>query len=880
MNTINSNSPIAPIEKDINHILPDEKPVATTSSLEIYIQLVEPVIFLRGFEINNSTVTNHNNSDDSDDDTDTTPPCIMRGTVIIRLLKPTKFKKISLSFIGNCKIDWPEGMANLALKDTGKVVLQDDYNETKKLIENNWSFYDSKKINHSQKDNEHSKVENILKYSGASIYRTLNESNHKPDISSDLRNYSSNKNHRSFNSNNSDNLSDISPSTSTKNTNLKDLDNMSNLKKIKSMNDSHLSNNNNSNNNNRKNSQRRSSFFENLLSSPFSLGSNTNNNSNHGTHSDNYSVFSKDDTDNASIENDANSCTSNNSTSPYDATTMFEKDNFVFPSGEYVFPFEQLIPHTLPETIKIEYGQVKYQLMLDIKRFSIFKSSFLLSKPIQIIRSPSDNSLEESEPIIISKTWKDRLKYDILINSKDVILDAFLPISIHLSPLDKICLYRTRIYITENVEYYGNKKSIHRVEKTRKYLLAEHNGPFNDPSNENLDRDNFRNYGNLLEEESTGDLVDKIFEYQVFVPKSFNGYKQLHPDTTNDDIIVNHWLKIAFRVSFIIDGKTRFFEVSIDSPIKVLHRLCSHANTLLPNYYSNMKAEPKEGDDPMNSSTVNNLYHSSNIFFPKELCASPILNADMDVFDLTIPSILQNDRHSNKSKTNDSATGKRLSFSLGSLGSAKPTKSRTSLDDDNARRHSVGLINSPRMVSNIYQPLALAKELAYPQAIPAFKSTVKEPLSRLEPPPPPYEKTRHYSIPQTFSKMSQLTESQETLIGNHTDINLNTGIHFKNTNPFKKPSNSKFVPTDTSYTTNPANNNLPNFTFSFADNNDKSYRRNSIAHEPRYKSKHAEELPSKFPPDYEVSEANNEDDQTDLTMFNLDENAWFPHPLT
>lgn len=867
MTTINSNSPIAPIEKDINHILPNEKPVTTTSSLEVYIQLVEPVMFLRGFEINDKT--NSNNENENDDDSDTTPPCIMRGTVIIRLLKPTKFKKISLSFQGTCRIDWPEGMANLALKDTGKAVLQDDYNETKKLIENNWSFYNYKKINHSKKDNEHSKVENILKYSGASIYRTLNESKYKNDTIPDLHSYSSSKHRQSFNSNNSDNLSDISPSTSIKNADLKDLDKMNNLKKIKSLNDSHTSAAKA-----KQTSQRRGSFFENLLSSPFSLGNNHNN-----TNTDNHSVFSKDDTDNGGIENDGNSYISDNASSPYDATTLFEKDNFVFPTGEYVFPFEQLIPHNLPETIKIEYGQVKYQLLLNIKRFSMFKSSFLLSKPIQLIRSPSDNSLEESEPIIISKTWKDRLKYDILINSKDVILDAFLPISIHLSPLDKICLYRTRIYITESVEYYGNKKSIHRVEKTRKYLLAEHNGPFNDPDNENLDRDNFRNYGNLLEEEITGDLADKVFEYQVFVPKSFNGYKQLHPDTTNEDIIVNHWLKIAFRVSFVIDGKTRFFEVSIDSPIKVLHRLCSHANTLLPNYYSNMEAEPKEGEDPLNTNTVNNLYHSSNIFFPKELCASPILNDEMDVFDLTIPSILQNDKHSHKNKNNESATGKRLSFSLASLGSTKPTKTGPNFDDDNGRRHSIALINSPKMVSNIYQPLALAKELAYPQAIPAFKSTVTEPLARLEPPPPPYEKTRHYSIPQTFSKMSQLTESQETLIGNNLDINLNTGIHFKNTNPFKKPSNPKCIPNEASYTTKPDNDKIPNFTFSFVDSSNKNYRRNSIAHEPRYANKQMTESPSKFPPDYAVSEANNEDDQNDLTMFNLDENAWFPHPL-
>ncbi|CAB4254576.1 similar to Saccharomyces cerevisiae YJL084C ALY2 Alpha arrestin that controls nutrient-mediated intracellular sorting of permease Gap1p [Maudiozyma barnettii] len=861
----NINSPIVPIEKDINHILLNEKPVVTTSSLEAYIQLVEPVIFLRGFEVNN----NNNNQRNDEDDDNTTPPCIMRGTVILRLLKPTKLKKIALSFNGDSRTDWPEGMANLALKDTGKVVLQDEFCENKKLIENNWPFFNYKNVNLLLK-NEQSKtikqtrLDKILRFSGASIYRPLNDCKTNNDITTDVGSSIINQ----------DNLSDISPSTSIKNDKFLDIDKTNKLNKTKSLNGPYETNKSKET----PSSQRRGSFFADLLISPFSHANTTanNNNNNTSTHLDN---------DNGAIEDDE----TDDFNSTGDMSSLFEKDTFVFPTGEYVFPFEQLIPHTLPESIKVEYGQVKYQLKLEIKRFSMFKSSFLLSKPIQLIRSPSDTSIEESEPIIISKAWKDRLKYDILINSKDVILDAFLPISIHLAPTDKICMYRTRIYITESIEYYGNKKSIHRVEKTKKHLLAEHNGPFNDPDNKNLDRENFRNYGNLLEEETTGDLIDKIFEYQVFVPKNFNGYKQLHPDTTNEDIIVNHWLKIAFRVSFVVDGKTKFFEVSIDSPIRVLHRLCSHANTLLPNYYSNIRMPNDEDDDAMNSSTVNNLYHNSNIFFPKELCTSPILDNDLDVFDLTIPSILQNDRlhprgGSNKQKNNnENSTGKRLSFSLASLGSSKSAKNVSNIDDDNGRRHSIALINSPRMESNIYEPQALAKELAYPQAIPAFKSTVTIPIPRLEPPPPPYVKTRHHSVPQVFSKMSQLTESQETLIGNNLDMHINTGIHFKNPNPFKKPNSTKFVATDSSYSTAPDQPIVPNFTFSFSENNDKTHRRNSIAHEPRYntnaRNNNLLESPSNFPPNYEMSEASDQDDQNDLTMFNLDENAWYPHPL-
>ena len=83
------------------------------------------------------------------------------------------------------------------------------------------------------------------------------------------------------------------------------------------------------------------------------------------------------------------------------------------------------------------------------------KAHFLTTVPVKVVRTQSENSLEETEPIIISKEWFSKFKYDIIINSKDVILDAYLPVSIHLTPLDKISIHRIRIYITETVEYYS-----------------------------------------------------------------------------------------------------------------------------------------------------------------------------------------------------------------------------------------------------------------------------------------------------------------------------------------------------------------------------------------------------------------------------------------
>ena len=159
------------------------------------------------------------------------------------------------------------------------------------------------------------------------------------------------------------------------------------------------------------------------------------------------------------------------------STGTTETNSFVFQPGDYIYTFEQVIPHSYPATIKGDFGFVEYSLLATVERYGAFKSSLIARLPVTIIRTQSDNSVEESEPIIVNRDWEGQLFYDIVISSKDIILDAFLPIHFSFYPLDKVTLHRIRIYITETMEYYCKGKKIHRLEPTKKYLLAEKNGP-------------------------------------------------------------------------------------------------------------------------------------------------------------------------------------------------------------------------------------------------------------------------------------------------------------------------------------------------------------------------------------------------------------------
>lgn len=65
------------------------------------IQLAEPMLFLQGLHQN----------DHSDQ-----PPAMLRGSLVLRIAKPTKIKTISLTFRGRARTEWPEGNYNPKLE--------------------------------------------------------------------------------------------------------------------------------------------------------------------------------------------------------------------------------------------------------------------------------------------------------------------------------------------------------------------------------------------------------------------------------------------------------------------------------------------------------------------------------------------------------------------------------------------------------------------------------------------------------------------------------------------------------------------------------------------------------------------------------------------
>ncbi|KAL2828440.1 hypothetical protein BDW59DRAFT_143116 [Aspergillus cavernicola] len=289
----------------------------------------------------------------------------------------------------------------------------------------------------------------------------------------------------------------------------------------------------------------------------------------------------------------------------------------LFPVGDYLYSFEFPIDGSLPETIKTELGFVKYDLEAIVERSGAFRPNLLGTLEVPVIRTPAEGSLEQVEPIAISRNWEDQLHYDIVISGKSFPLGSHIPIAFKLTPLAKVECHRIKVYVTENIQHWTADKSVHRFQPAKKVLLFEKRADQASTStypgssmrvmagggidwdqraaaargDEIIDRGRTNLLGNLSSDSGVGPTE---MEFSVQLPschemKNRDESQRLHFDTTYENIQINHWIKIVLRLSKQDErdpGKRRHFEISIDSPFHLLSCKATQANIYLPAYTS------------------------------------------------------------------------------------------------------------------------------------------------------------------------------------------------------------------------------------------------------------------------------------------------------
>lgn len=253
--------------------------------------------------------------------------------------------------------------------------------------------------------------------------------------------------------------------------------------------------------------------------------------------------------------------------------TVAQRGFKLFHPGDYIYNFELPLDSRLPETINVDLGYVKYELEALVERSGAFRANLLGTKELTMIRAPSEGSLEQTEPIAISRNWEDQLHYDIVISGKSFPLGSSVPIAFKLTPLAKVQCHRIKVFVTENVQYFTNNKKVHRLEPTRKIQLFEKRADAASTSSypgspmrvlagggvpydyrqqaaagdESIPHDQTNLLGNL--DNDSASIGPTEMEFNVQLPschqmKEKVRTEQIHFDTTYSNIQVNHWIKV------------------------------------------------------------------------------------------------------------------------------------------------------------------------------------------------------------------------------------------------------------------------------------------------------------------------------------------------
>lgn len=257
---------------------------------------------------------------------------------------------------------------------------------------------------------------------------------------------------------------------------------------------------------------------------------------------------------------------------PVSAQAQPQRNYRMFPVGDYLYSFEFPIDGSLPETIKTDLGFVRYDLEAVVERSGAFRPNLLGTMEIPVIRTPAEGSLEQVEPIAISRNWEDQLHYDIVISGKSFPLGSHIPIAFKLTPLAKVECHRIKVYVTENIQHWTADKSVHRLQPAKKVLLFEKRAESASTSTypgssmritagggidwdhraaaargeEIVDRTRTNLLGNLSNDSGIGPTE---MEFNVQLPschemKGRDEAQRLHFDTTYENIQINHWIKV------------------------------------------------------------------------------------------------------------------------------------------------------------------------------------------------------------------------------------------------------------------------------------------------------------------------------------------------
>lgn len=90
---------------------------------------------------------------------------------------------------------------------------------------------------------------------------------------------------------------------------------------------------------------------------------------------------------------------------------------------------------------------MSWRLKAFVHRPGAFHPKFTAEREVVVITCPTEEETEESENIIVERSWDQQLQYLISVSGKAFFIGGTVPISFVLLPLDKVKVHRIAVYI-------------------------------------------------------------------------------------------------------------------------------------------------------------------------------------------------------------------------------------------------------------------------------------------------------------------------------------------------------------------------------------------------------------------------------------------------
>jgi hypothetical protein len=283
-------------------------------------------------------------------------------------------------------------------------------------------------------------------------------------------------------------------------------------------------------------------------------------------------------------------------------SVVSQGNSIVYPAGQYVFNFNLAIDARTADTTVCSSGEIKYFVVAKVLRSSRFAMNISCQREVELIRSPPNLAdMSAQGPLSISRNWDNLLRYEISSPHSYIPLGSPLPLSIKLTPLEKVCVHRVKVHIIEEVTYISSwVDQLKHKEPVRKVMCFYKSASGSTPTKKKKGQPG----ANLLELEEGSFAGTTEFDASMArTTPSIGSQNFLRPDAVFNPLIhVKHRLHVSFRISKqeSYNPRRKYYEVLVDVPIHLLSPHCEADSIQLPQYvefYDRPASLPTSQDD-------------------------------------------------------------------------------------------------------------------------------------------------------------------------------------------------------------------------------------------------------------------------------------------